>query len=67
MECNGMKQSGTGCRCTMRRERERERETFPWRFVGGGGGLAFMVAFLSFLFGSERCDTIGRVRARSRE
>lgn len=54
------------------RERERERETFPWRFVGGGGdgdggGLAFMVAFLSFLFGSERCDTIGRVCARSRE
>lgn len=24
MQCNGMKQSGTGCRCTMRRERERE-------------------------------------------
>lgn len=71
MKWNGMKQSGTGCRCTMRRERERERRTFPWRFVGGGGGdgggLAFMVAFFSFLFGSERCDTIGRVRARSRE
>lgn len=72
---NGMQWNETvrdGCRCTMRRERERERErrTFPWRFVGGGdgggGGLAFMVAF-SFLFGSERYDTIERVCARSRE
>lgn len=54
------------------REREREREE---RFLGVSLVVVVMVVVVwrswlllfSFLFGSERCDTIERVRARSRE
>lgn len=52
--------------------REREREE-PFLGVSLEVVVVMVVVwrswllFFSFLFGSERCDTIGRVRARSRE